>query len=212
MWKQVMSCIKTLFREDSGQAMVFLLIFLGVMMALAAGIYISSEIVVSKIKSQNAADAAALAGAGLLADGLDLLAYHNMITSASFFTPNVGDFVRTTVKVVAELVLAVLPTATHARAMQVGYANGSYVVLTNQPDLGVRRRWKYYRDWLMGRMGNRYVQVIASHNLQIPKWLKDLLGDPYIAGPIFGSISQARGIIHGKGLGYPKFRGGFGKL
>lgn len=204
--------LKSLVQEDGGQAMAFLVITLGVIMAFAAGIYVTSEIAISKIKSQNAADAAALAGAGLLADSLDLLAYHNMITPVSWLIPKAGGFVRTTVKSVAELALQVAPAATHARAIQVGYLNDSYVVPTNHPELGAQRRRGFYRDRLMGRTGNRYVRVVASNNLQIPKSVSDLLGDPYIAGSSIGSISEAKGIVHGSGLGFPKFWADFGKL
>jgi hypothetical protein len=204
--------LKSLSQEDDGQALAFLVIILGVIMAFAAGIYITSEIAVSKIRSQNAADAAALAGAGLLADSLDLLAYHNIIRTSSWFTPKFGGFLRAVVKPVAELVLEVAPTATHARAIQVGFVNECYVVPINHPELGVRRFGGYYQDRLWGRVGNRYVQVMASNSLQIPKSVSALLGDPYLREPMLGSISEARGIVHGRGLGLPKFWADFGKL
>lgn len=207
-----MSHVKILVQEDGGHALAFLVITLGVIMAFAAGIYITSAIAVSKIKSQNAADAAALAGAALLADSLDLLAYHNMITTGSFFFPKVGAFIRATVRSVARLVTEVAPSASHARAVQVGYCNDSYVVPTHHPKLGVKKEWRFYRDTLKGREGDRYVRVLASSSLEIPKSVSALLGEFYIAGPNTGSISGAKGVVHGRGLGLPKFWAEFGKL
>ena len=45
---------KRIVNNESGQAMIFLLISLGAIMAFAAGLYITSEFLVTKIRAQNA--------------------------------------------------------------------------------------------------------------------------------------------------------------
>jgi len=203
-WKRIVA-------DDGGHAMVFLLAFVGVVMVFAAGIYISSEIAVAKIKAQNASDAAAMAGAGLLADSLDLLVFANWVRSGSYLFFGLGRTVRATIDTLARQTVGRASVVAIARAVQVGLANGALVVPVHNPDLGVSEAGvlgvRFYRDALRGRIGNRFVRVAATVNPNLPEWMADLLDEPSFLGLSLQPVALAEATVLGRGLGRPKFKG-----
>lgn len=208
---------KRIVSNESGQAMVFLLISLGAIMAFAAGLYITSEFLVTKIRAQNAADAAALAGAGVLADTLDVLSVSNLLRLGSVTTPTYGKAIRETTKLVARMAYDWGTVLAEARMIDVGYANGAIAVSLHKPDLEVDSSgWldlpHFYRDKLRGRQTkNRFVRVSASVFPTVPKDLRNLV-DRRFFGMILPVSAMAEAAVEGKKLTYPKFRGTLTKI
>ena len=208
-----MKTLLALSRLDTGQAMVFLLVTLGAIMAFALGMYVTSGVLVDKIRAQNAADAAALAGAGVLADSLDLLTYVNWIRNGSYLLAHWGRATRRFAETLAKQAIRRSPQVANARAIQIGLVNGSVVVPVHNPALGARETGflfvKWYKDTLGGRIGNRFVRVAAA---PLPSITPSSISVHSVTGLSLPSVGVAEAIVHGRGLGLPKFRGGLGKL
>ena len=211
--RRTMRILATVSNDDTGHAMVFLLLTLGAIMAFAVGMYITSEVLVEKIKAQNAADAAALAGSGVLADSLDLLAYLNWIRSASYLFGHWGSAARHLARTLAKQAIRQCSHIVNLRAAQIGLANGSIVVPLHNPRLGARENGigniTWYTDTLRGRIGNRFVRVAAA---PLPQGKQSSVNIRSLTGVNLPSLGVAEAIVHGKGLGLPKFRGGLGRL
>ncbi|NMB45837.1 MAG: hypothetical protein GX998_05425 [Firmicutes bacterium] len=210
---------KVVLMDERGHAMVFLLLTLGAILAFAVGIYLTSQIAVGKIKAQNAADAAAMAGAGMMADSLDLIVYVNWIRISSHLIPHWGREARRTAEMLAREVIKDAAAIVNGRAIQVGLANEALVLPIHNPDLGVTERRirlfgrvGYYKDRLKGRIGNRFVRVVAATKIELPEWVRALVRDRTAPDLAFCPTASAEAVVHGKGLALPKFGGGLGKL
>ncbi|HHV94570.1 MAG TPA: hypothetical protein GXX47_08565 [Firmicutes bacterium] len=205
--------VKALTRDEKGHASTVLLISLGLVMVFAAGIYIVSEAAVAKIRVQNAADAAALAGAGLLADCMDLLVFANYVGDISLLFSLWGSPIRAVINALKNEVIRYGPAAANARAIQVGLANEAVITPVHWPDLGVERIFLgYVRDRLNGRTGNRFVQVAAAQELRLPRWVKTFLGRHTPSGLAVYPTATARGIVQGRGMLVPHYVSGLGKV
>ncbi|NLA59385.1 MAG: hypothetical protein GX855_10855 [Firmicutes bacterium] len=204
---------KAILGGEEGHALMFLVLSLGLMMVFAVGIYIVSEAAVTKIRTQNAADAAALAGAGLLADCMDLLVFANWVRPFSLLLSPWSPAVTAVINRLQEEVIRHGPTAVNARAVQVGLANGALVIPVHRPDLGVERTWLgFVADTLGGRTGNRFVQLLAQQKLQLPQWVETFLGEYTPSEAALYPTASARGIVHGRGMSYAHYVGGLGRM
>ncbi|NLA58051.1 MAG: hypothetical protein GX063_04650 [Firmicutes bacterium] len=206
--------LKAALRGEEGHALTFLLISLGLMMVFAVGIYIVSEAAVAKIRAQNAADAAALAGAGVLADCLDLLVFANWIQPLSWLFGPWGSPANLTILRLKNEVIRYGPTAAIARAIQVGWTNNKAIIIpANMPDLGVRYRWLGpVQDRLLGRTGNRFVELAAVEERLLPKWVQTFLGEQTALELALNPWGFARGIVHGSGMLFAHYSGGLGRI
>ena len=209
--------ISKMIPEERGQAMVFLLLALGAIMAFAAGLYITSALLVTKIKAQNAADAAALAGAGALADSLDAIALGNIARGGSWLAFHWGKPLRDVANMTAAAAIEGGASLSTARAAQIGLANGAIVTPTHTPDLEVREikfldHVLAYRDKLKGRIGKRFMRVTAIASPQVPKWIASPLKISYPLGIMPFVTTSAEAIVLGRGLVLPKFRGALAKV
>ncbi|NLY30008.1 MAG: hypothetical protein GX047_05195 [Firmicutes bacterium] len=206
--------LEAALRGEEGHALTFLLISLGLMMVFAVGIYIVSEATVAKIRVQNAADAAALAGAGMLADCLDLLIFANWVRPFSWWLGFLGPPVQLTILRLRNEVIRYGPDAANARAIQVGWANNKAIIIpVHTPNLGVGYGWLgNLTDRLLGRTGNRFVELAAVQKLRLPKWVHTFLGEQTIPELALNPHARARGIVHGRGMLLPQYSGGLGRI
>ena len=213
-----------LFVGDEGQAAVFLLIATSMIMAFACGLYITSSYLTAKIQAQNAADAAAVAGSGALADVLDILTLSNWIKTSSYLSRSLGSALRTAVSGATTVCRHGAPAFATARIVEIGWKNGVVAVPTNMPNLEVDYRQpdflgitipfspKLFHDRLRpGRIGRRYVRVGTALSPKVPDLIREpfsrelLRGMPYVGAAAEGSVS-------GWGLAIPNFKGKLGKV
>lgn len=190
-------------------------ILLGVMMAFIAGFYVVSQVMVTKIEAQNAADAAALAGAGILADTLDAIAFSQLgkVVACALFGFSGGSAIGRVIDSAVKPLIQIAPALSRARAVELGWRNGAVAVPINKIDLEVGRFsfffWSWYYDKLAYRsrnsFGNRFVRVVAGVRPDFPIWLEPLLGKGYVArsAPVIGAVSEAA--PDGRGLLIPSF-------
>ena len=206
------SVMVELARED-GQAMIFLLVAAGVIMAFACGLYITSSYLVAKIQAQNAADAAAVAGAGALADTLDLLVFSNWVRGASYLAAGFGAPLRAAVVTVAPLAEKSGPALAAARTVEVGLANGAIAVPLNKPNLDVRQGifTGMYRERMWNRTNGRYMRASTTVMPDIPDWIAAPFQEHLFLGivPPVGAVAEAS--VSGWGLGRAHFKGVLGR-
>ncbi|MGI6567108.1 MAG: hypothetical protein GX341_09415 [Firmicutes bacterium] len=210
---QIVFQAKRCMKCEDGHALAFLVASLGVVMVLALGIYIVSEAAVTKIQTQNAADAAALAGAGMLADCLDLLVFSNWVRPLGVLPIPWAQGISIAVRNLTREVIRHGPDAANLRAVQVGLANGALIIPLHNPDLGVETGFfGVVTDTLRGRTGRRFVEVTAVQELQLPRWFRTVLGEQAPSGLALAPSALARGTVRGRGMVFAQYAGGLGRV
>lgn len=206
--------VMTKIANEEGQAMVFLLIAAGAIMAFACGLYVTSSYLVAKIQAQNAADAAAVAGAGALADCLDALVFYNWAKGLkTAATLGLSAAAKDVARSLAPDINQWGAGFAIGRTFEIGIANGAFVVPLTVPNLEVRRNLLgFYMDRSGREPEGRYMRAATTVRPDIPSWITAPFKEEFLLGvvPEAGAVADAS--VSGWGLGKAKFKGVLGKV